>query len=650
MILALGFLWISLGAPAHAAGGPKLFGESAAPVPASREAHGHLVLRSRAVTVDLGLLTPRPVRPGEKQASQPRRIELDLFPDASWTAVLDSTESALAGTSSWIGHLEGIEGGLVVLTSSSGVLVGSVTLPTAAYRVRYTRAGIQVVEEVDRTAFAPDAEPIVPPAAKRASGPTQNPTVADDGSTIDVLEVYSPAARANAGGTAAIQALIAQGIAETNLAYSNSGIIPRLRLVHTEEVSYTDSRILQTDLTRLQNPSDGFLDGVLPLRNTYGADVVQLVVGGSDDGFCGQGYLMNGSNNTGFQSSAYSVVDWDCISPNYSFGHEIGHNLGCNHAPSDPGLGTGAFSYSFGYKDPSNRFRTMMAYDCSPSCTRVLYFSNPGVFYLGSPTGTSTQNNAQSINNVRSVVANFRQATVQSEASANAASFSTSSLAAESIVSAFGSVLATTTQSAPAPPPTSLGGTTVSVRDSGGTDRLAPLFYVSPGQVNYEMPAGTANGTATITITNGSGQVSIGSSQITTVAPGLFTANGNGLGVLSANLLRIHGDGSQVYEVVAQWNGSQYVPLPISFGPSTDTLYLILYGTGVRSRSSLGATGIQVGGTNPSVFYAGAQGTYLGEDQINVGPLSRGLAGAGTVNVTLTVDGQSTNTGTLAFQ
>jgi len=70
----------------------------------------------------------------------------------------------------------------------------------------------------------------------------------------------------------------------------------------------------------------------------------------------------------------------------------------------------------------------------------------------------------------------------------------------------------------------------------------------------------------------------------------------------------------------------------------------------VRFRSSLGATSIQVGGTNPSVFYAGAQGTYLGEDQINVGPLSRGLAGAGTVNVTLTVDGQSTNTGTLAFQ
>ena len=41
-------------------------------------------------------------------------------------------------------------------------------------------------------------------------------------------------------------------------------------------------------------------------------------------------------------------------------------------------------------------------------------------------------------------------------------------------------------------PPTTLGGTTVTVRDSAGVERLAQLDYVSPRQVNYIVPAGTA--------------------------------------------------------------------------------------------------------------------------------------------------------------
>jgi peptidyl-Asp metalloendopeptidase len=228
----------------------------------------------------------------------------------------------------------------------------------------------------------------------------------DSGARFDVLVVYTPAARTAAGGTAAIKNLISLGVSETNTAYGNSGIIPRLRLVYSGEISYTEAASLQTDLSRLQSTSDGYMDTVHTLRNTYGADLVKLVVGAATDA-CGVAYLMSGSNNTGFASSAFSVTARDCISPNYTFGHELGHNMGSNHAPSDP-TGTGAFSYSFGYKDPQARFRTVMAYDCSPSCPRVLHFSNPNVFYNGWVTGTSTQNNATSINNVRTVVANFR--------------------------------------------------------------------------------------------------------------------------------------------------------------------------------------------------------------------------------------------------
>ena len=41
--------------------------------------------------------------------------------------------------------------------------------------------------------------------------------------------------------------------------------------------------------------------------------------------------------------------------------------------------------------------------------------------------------------------------------------------------------------------------------DSAGVTRLAPLFYVSSTQINYEVPDGTAAGPATVTITNQNG-------------------------------------------------------------------------------------------------------------------------------------------------
>ncbi|MGH9842404.1 MAG: hypothetical protein ACREEM_26965, partial [Blastocatellia bacterium] len=130
-------------------------------------------------------------------------------------------------------------------------------------------------------------------------------------------------------------------------------------------------------------------------------------------------------------------------------------------------------------------------------------------------------------------------------ANVSAASYISTSLSPESIVSAFGSGLATTTLAASSTPlPTTLAGTTVKVRDSAGAERLAPLFFVSPAQVNYQMPAGTNNGASTISVTSSDGSVSTGVSQITSVAPGLFTANARGQGVAAALALRIKADGT----------------------------------------------------------------------------------------------------------
>jgi uncharacterized protein (TIGR03437 family) len=82
---------------------------------------------------------------------------------------------------------------------------------------------------------------------------------------------------------------------------------------------------------------------------------------------------------------------------------------------------------------------------------------------------------------------------------------------------------------------------------------------------------------------------------------------------------------------------------PIAFGGPGDTVYLVLYGTGIRYRSSLSAVSVTVGGSSTVVEYAGLQGTYVGQDQINA-VLPQSLAGAGQVNVVVTVDGATANT------
>ena len=83
--------------------------------------------------------------------------------------------------------------------------------------------------------------------------------------------------------------------------------------------------------------------------------------------------------------------------------------MGLNHDPANAS-GTPAYTYAYGYQNPSGLFRTVMAYPCpTGSCPRLMYFSNPGVSTLGAPTGTSSQNNASALNNTANTVANFRQ-------------------------------------------------------------------------------------------------------------------------------------------------------------------------------------------------------------------------------------------------
>lgn len=227
----------------------------------------------------------------------------------------------------------------------------------------------------------------------------------------------------------------------------------------------------------------------------------------------------------------------------------------------------------------------------------------------------------------------------------SAASYSPA-LASGMIAAMFGAALASATATAEVTPlPTTLAGRNLMLRDSAGVALPAPLFFVSPQQINFLIPPELAEGQVLVTIR--AEATALGSHFITVsrVAPSIFTANATGQGVPAAIIVRVANNGVQTVESVSRYDASMQraVTVPIEFTPDTAQIVLALFGTGWRFRSSLTATSVSLGGVNAPVQYVGAQPTLAGLDQLNV-ELPRSLAGRGEVDVVVTVDGKTANT------
>ena len=317
----------------------------------------------------------------------------------SWTALHERVDVDAAGFRSWVGRLDGIQDSHVVFTERAGVVSGLINAVGVTYQVRSDGPGTHLLESVDTDRLPHDADPVVSTANVALDDP--GVAVSDDASTIDVLILYTPAARAQRGSTAAVEGLASQVISDTNTAFARSGIVPRVRLVGTREFARLEAPNMSSDLAALRSSPEA-----RALRDAARADLVQLLVSSPDQSACGVGYLLTSLSDTNFD--AYSVADVACAAQ-YTPTHELGHNMGSNHAPEDAASGA-LFPYSYGYKDPARGFRTVMAYSCTGvPCPRVPNFSNPAVFLNGATTGTSSQNNARSINEAAFTIANFRQ-------------------------------------------------------------------------------------------------------------------------------------------------------------------------------------------------------------------------------------------------
>jgi len=130
-----------------------------------------------------------------------------------------------------------------------------------------------------------------------------------------------------------------------------------------------------------------------------------------------------------------------------------------------------------------------------------------------------------------------------------------------------------------------------------------------------------------------------------TVSPGLFSMNGNGIWPPAGVALRVKTNGSQNYEPIADYDQTlkRFVLRPIDLGDESDKVYLILFGTGIRGRTSLDAVSVKIAEADAPVLYVGPQGDLFGLDQVNI-LLPRSVKGRGEVRLVLTVNGRPTQT------
>ncbi|MBX7220315.1 MAG: hypothetical protein K1Y36_10255 [Blastocatellia bacterium] len=292
----------------------------------------------------------------------------------------------------------------VTISAVDGVVSGLLYLPTGTFQVIPQAGNRHVIEKVDFSSFKPCGG-AVPVAASNAVEPTVvrsgTPEV-DNGSRIDVMVLYTAAARTAAGGTTQIQATAQSAVDITNTAYANSNITTRLQMVYTGELDFSETGTASQMLSNFRANTTA-----QALRDQYRADLMSLIVEVLPSA-CGIGYVMTNVNTT-FASSAYSITDRGCAVGNLSFAHELGHTQGSQHDPANGG--TAAYAYSYGHF-VDGQFRTVMSYssECTQGCTRVAHFSNPNVNYTGLPTGLAgTRDNAQSLNNTAVTVSNFRE-------------------------------------------------------------------------------------------------------------------------------------------------------------------------------------------------------------------------------------------------
>ena len=355
------------------------------------------------------------------------RLRLKLPGGGTVEMTRDGFERRKDGDVTWRGNIVGEDGSRAILTVRNGFMAGRILRGLDEYEIRPGPGRSHVVEQVDGS-VAPVEELVVPDVGYSFydSGPDYSasfytPPYSNSPDNIQLLAVYTPQARVAAGGTPQIEVRIQSMVDHVNTAFIDSGMVARIALIHTEEITYTDSGHVGIDLNSVSGwIPDATLGFSVPIkRSFFGADLVSLIV--DNGGQCaGAAYVMHIPDNE-FSSWAYNVSALSCGLG--TLAHEIGHNMGFEHNPEDSARGPDvpldpyfpkypSYPWSFGhYVDGS--FRTIMSYPtyCPAGCPTLMQFSNPDISFLGSPTGIlDLRDNARTGDLTAPIVTNFLDA------------------------------------------------------------------------------------------------------------------------------------------------------------------------------------------------------------------------------------------------
>jgi hypothetical protein len=336
-------------------------------------------------------------------ATKGGRLSLDLGTATPTIVRIGKTQRDPLGFMVYEGAVEGDAVGSFNLVLQNGVASGSIDSAGQFFRITHVEGDLVAVVELDRSVFPNEAPPLVPPLPRLAPPPSA--ADAEAAAEVNVMIAYTSTARQAAGGVPQIEADARLAVSQMNQALANSGQNVSVRLTGIVEVEYAETGNADTDLKWLRtNPQ------VAKFRSSWKADGVSMLVESMNNA-CGLGYVMT-NVSTAFAPYAFNVTQRGCATSNYSYAHETGHNVGCQHDRANAGF-QGAYAYSYGYQAPNRAFRTTLAYNCAGgNCPRVLYYSNPNVSYGGQPTGVSSTaansaDNAMTIANTAPVVAQF---------------------------------------------------------------------------------------------------------------------------------------------------------------------------------------------------------------------------------------------------
>jgi len=184
------------------------------------------------------------------------------------------------------------------------------------------------------------------------------------------------------------------------------------------------------------------------------------------------------------------------------------------------------------------------------------------------------------------------------------------------LVSVFGTNLAASEQLASTLPlPLTMGGVSATVNGVA-----APLLYVSPDQLNIQIPYETTTGTALLAVSN-NGLVATNSFTVSASAPGLFTQNQQGTGPITAT-----SSGGRGQQFALYVTGAGEVSPPIATGAVP---------TGTQVPVPLLPVSVTVGGVAANLAYVGLPSWSVGTLQVNFTVPQNAPLGAQPVVVTV---------------